>query len=262
MLLIVLACSNQKQSDKQMILKNPEKLNLEEKISEEIAYVTNPRPTDRQCKSDILKAKLDIEHGKLVYSQRNGFKRYESDLRKICEEKGLEYKVELHSCVVFEGQTQGCYGAYMDKVLIDKFGFDFKDKLSRQADSLFLVRVLKDDIAISSRQCDERAKPILGNRSYLESTISISDLDLKRKEAGRTWPAIDLSFIIEQDGTISKFYSNNFMPGLNHNRKFKDQLYKKAVDYIETNYPNWESGKIKGENVRTRHNLRITFIVK
>ena len=83
---------------------------------------------------------------------------------------------------------------------------------------------------------------------------------LRRTETFKTWPAIDLSFIIEEDGTISKFYSNNYMPNLEHNEQFKSQLYNIAVKYIEDNYPNWEAGKIRGTSVKTDHNLRITFI--
>ncbi|WP_062055936.1 hypothetical protein [Aquimarina longa] len=263
---ITFVCSDQKKSDKQTVEKSTTEPNLENKITDRKAYVTNPKSTDSLCKSDILKAKSDIDNGKFVYVQAAGlgfgFKRYESDLKKLCKEKGLEYDVDLIGCVVMEGQTQGCYGAYMDKALIDKFGSDFKEKLNRQADSLFLVRILKDEILIFSWDCDEKPEPILENKNYLETTLDVPNLDLKRTELGKTWPAIDLSFIIERNGTISKFYSDNFIPRLKHNEKFKDELYKIAVNYIKTNYPNWKSGKIKKSSVRTDHNLRITFIGK
>jgi len=257
-----LACSNNKKPEET----NNNELNSETKISERITYVMNPKATDSLCKSDISKAKSDIKNGKLVYVQTAGFgfgfKRYESDLKELCRKKGLEYDVDLIGCVVTKGQTQGCYGAYMDKILIDKFGSDFKENLNREADSLFLVRVLKNEIPIFSWDCDEKPKPILENQKYLETTLDVPNLDLKRTELGKTWPAIDLSFIIERNGTISKFYSNNFIPRLKHNERFKDELYKIAMNYIKINYPNWKAGTIRGTPVRTDHNLRITFIGK
>ncbi|MBL4604933.1 MAG: hypothetical protein JKY02_04515, partial [Flavobacteriaceae bacterium] len=246
--------------------KNKNKSSLENKISEPINYVINPSENDSLCKSDISKAKADIKNGKLVYVKTFGFgssvKRYEYDLKKLCEEKGIEYDIDLIGCVVMEGQTQGCYGAYMDKTLIDKFGFDFKGNLNRKADSLFLIRVVKDEIPIYSWDCDEKPKPILENKSYLETTLNVPNLDLKRTELAKTWPAIDLSFIIERDGKISKFYSENYIANLKHNEKFEKQLYDIAVDYIKNNYPNWKAGKIRGTSVTTDHNLRITFIGK
>ncbi|MFD2562627.1 hypothetical protein [Aquimarina rubra] len=260
------ACSNEKKSgDKEIIVKTNRSV-IVEKNYDPLEYVMNPSPSDSLCQSDILKAKSDIQNGKLVYVQTAGmgfgFKRYELDLKKLCKEKGLEYDVDLIGCVVMEGQTQGCYGAYMDKTLIDKFGSDFKDKLDKEADSLFLVRIIKEKIPVFSWDCDEKPTPILGDKKYLETTLDVPNLDLKRTELGRTWPAIDLSFIIERNGKISKFYNNNYIAYLEHNEKFKNQLYTIAVNYIKDNYPNWESGKINGTPVITDHNLRITFIGK
>jgi len=265
-LVFIFACSNKKKSDDKDIIANTDESVIVEKTYDPLKYVMNPSPSDSLCKSDILKAKSDIQNGKLVYVQAAGlgfgFKRYESDLKKLCKEKGLEYDVDLIGCVIMEGQTQGCYGVYMDKVLSDKFGSDFKENLNRQADSLFLVRVIKNEIPIFSWDCDEKPEPILENQNYLETTLDVPNLNLKRTELGKIWPAIDLSFIIERNGTISKFYSDNFIPRLKHNEKFKDELYKIAVNYIKTNYPNWKSGKIKDTSVRTDHNLRITFVGK
>jgi len=265
-LAIVSACSDHKKSNKQTIETSTSEQNLENKISDRIAYVMDPKLTDSLCKSDISRAKSDIKNGKLVYVQTAGlgfgFKRYETDLKKLCKENGLEYDVDLIGCVVMEGQTQGCYGAYMDKILIDKFGADFKEKLNQQADSLFLARVIKEEIPIFSWDCDEEPKPILGNKKYLETTLDVPNLDLKRTELAKTWPAIDLSFIIERNGKISKFYSNNYISNLKHNEKYKNQLYNIAIDYIKNNYPNWKAGEINGTPVRTDHNLRITFIGK
>lgn len=260
----MISCSDPKKSNKNVIDKQTGEQKLEYQISERLSYVMNPELTDSLCKSDILRAKSDISAGKLIYVQEAGlgfgFKRYETDLKKLCKEQGLEYEVDLIGCVVFEGQTQGCYGAFMDKTLIDKFGSDFKENLNRKADSLFLIRIIEEQIPIHSWDCDEKPKPILVNKKYLETTLDIPNLNLKRTEIAKTWPAIDLSFIIEKDGTISKFYSDNYIPNLKHNEKFKSQLYNIAVKYVQDNYPNWETGKIRGTSVKTDHNLRITFI--
>ncbi len=229
-------------------------------------YIKNPNPSDTTCLAQIKRAKKDVKNGKIVFNHPVGLGfgmlRYEEELKEVCKEYGLEYEVELVSCVVFEGQTQGCYGHYMDMVLSNKYGADFKSKLHRKADSLFLFNVLQDEIPVRYWFCDNEPKPILTGQNYLETTIEVSDLDFRRTELGRTWPAMDLSFIIERDGSISKFYTNNYIARDKHNKKYIDQLFNIGVEHIKSNYPKWKPATIKGISVRTDHNVRLTFVGK
>ena len=255
----LLACSQLKPANQIDTLRLPER----------IIYVSKPNPTDTLCISDIKRAKKDVEKGKIVFTQRVGFLfgniRYEKELRELCKQNGLVFDFDVMSDFVFEGETQGCYGNYMDKIIIEKFGAEFKDNLHKKADSLFLARTNLENKYVQYWDCDERPRlPTEIKRTTDEfPDISVADLDIKEcKGEYGGWPFIDLGFMVEKDSTISSFYLRNFVPQLEENKRFKEKLIALAVDYIKTNYPVWIPGKIKGIPVRTINNVRIFFIKK
>lgn len=229
-----------------------------------IAYVSNPAKTDSLCISEINKAKSDIENEGIVFTQAVGFlfghNRYEKELEKLCEEKGLKYDIDLIGCVVFEGQTQGCYGAYMDKALSEKYGSDFKKNMHKKADSIFLENAIKNKIAIEYWDCDER--PRLPNEKERTSDyipyLKVENIKIKRGDKQHNdWPFFDLGFIVEKDSTISGFYSRNYVSNFKENQVIEKELFEIAVKHIKKNYPIWVPGIINGIQVRTNNNLRI-----
>ncbi len=255
-LLIITSCLQNKRSD---YLNNID-------LPPQIAYIANPNKNDTLCISEIKRAQEDIANGKIVLTQSvglgTGTLRYESELRKLCKENGLQFDVDLFSCVEEVGQTQGCYGAYMDKTIIEKFGIDFKNNIHRQADSLFLQNADLHDKVVQQWGCDERPRlPSENERTndYL-TTIKIKNLKIENdgSENGE-WPFFDLSFIVEKDSTINGFYISYFASNTKNNEKLKQELYEIAVDYIKENYPIWIPGKIEGIPVRTDNNVRIFF---
>jgi hypothetical protein len=229
-------------------------------------YIEKPDPADSLCISDINRAKKDIENGKIVFTQDYGFLfgdiRYENELRKLCKDYGLVFDFDLISDVIFEGQTQGCYGAYMDKVIAGKFGNDFKDRLHKTADSIYLDNVIKSSKIIQYWDCDERPRlpnEIKRTDDYLP-TIIVNNIDIvENKGQYGGWPFFDLGFIVELDSTISGFYIRNFVPELDVNKKYKSELFNIAVKYMNDNYPKWIPGKIDRQIVRTDNNVRIHF---
>lgn len=231
-----------------------------------IQYVVNPNPNDTLCIEEIEKAKKDIEHGKIVFTKNMGFLygnfRYKNELEELCKLNGLEFDFDLFSCVQIEGQTQGCYGTYMDKVIYEKFGFNFKKQLHKKADSLFLSRANSENKIVQYWDCDERARlpsEIKRTSDFIPS-ISILIPEIKKKEGDfGGWPFFDLGFVVEKDSTISSFYISNFVAKLEENEKFKDELYLIAVQNIKKYYPTWVPGKISGVPVRTDNNVRIFF---
>lgn len=121
--------------DKKQPIAEIEDSNLENEYVEfdPIKYVSNPEKTDTLCISEINRTKDEIKTNGIAFTQEAGFlyghNRYEKELEELCKKYGLNYEIDLIGCVVFEGQTQGCYGAYMDKVLADKYGLDFKKQM-------------------------------------------------------------------------------------------------------------------------------------
>lgn len=263
---IILSCNNSQNSSntpKQIIEDNISDLQIENKLTEEFTYIKNPNSSDKTCISDIEKAKTDIQNGKLsiVYTNYEvANMRYENFIKKLCNEYGLIFKIDFINDVITENQTQGCYKSYMDKVIADSLGLNFKNNLENKADSLYLSTLLRENHAEWYFRCDTKPKPILNKRKYLETTLTLKDLDIKQNPKGNVWPSVDIEFIIELDGEITNIESNNFIPKLPHNEKFKETLCKIGVNYIEENYPKWEPGKIRETNVRTRNNVRLTFV--
>lgn len=231
-----------------------------------IAYVSNPAKTDSLCISEINKAKFDIENEGIVFTQAVGFlfghNRYEKELEKLCEEKGLKYDIDLIGCVVFEGQTQGCYGAYMDKVLSKKYGSDFKKNMHKKADSIFLENAIKNNIAVKYWDCDERPRLPTENERTSDFVPYVKVEHIKIKEGDNEYndyPFFDLGFIVEKDSTITGFYSEHYVPNFKENEIIRNQLFDVAVKHIKNNYPVWVPGTINGVQVRTDNNVRVHF---
>ena len=162
------------------------------------------------------------------------------------------------------GQTQGCYGYYMDKIIIEKYGLGFKEKIHQEADSLYLALVQLEDKIVDSFDCDEqpRLPNELSERNIYLPTLKVSEIDIKEKigEYGG-WPFFDIEFTIEKDSTISGFGNNEFVPRHEENKKFKGELFSKVKEHIQQEYPVWVPGKVKNTPVRTNANVRI-FIEK
>ncbi len=238
---------------------------INQKLPALITYVDNPNETDTLCISDIKRAKKDVANGKIVLTQSFGagtFElRYEEELRQLCKENGLEFGLDLMGCVVFEGQTQGCYGAYMDKIIIEKFGADFKKNIHRQADSLFLENIILNNKVVKHWDCDESPKlPSETESKSAYLTIKIKDVDIEKDVSGYgDLPSFDLGFIIEKDSTINGFYLLDYFDQLDKNEKLNTKLFEIAVAHIKENYPVWVPGKIKGVSVRTDNSVKIFF---
>lgn len=225
-------------------------------------YVLNPHFGDSLCRNDIKRAKEDIAKGKIAFTQQAGFRRslrYEEELKQLCKAAGLYYEIDFMSDFILEGQTQGCYGYYMDNVISEKFGDDFKSKMHKKADSLFLANVTKQNKTVQYWDCDER--PRLPNESkrtddYLPD-ITISEPKINAKHG---WPFFDIGFIVEKDSTITNFYLGGFVAQRKRYEKYSNELYNIVVKYIQENYPVWVPGKVLGIPVRTDNNVRIRII--
>ncbi len=249
---ILVSCVKQKKEDEKVILSSEYNL---------LKYIQKPKSDDSLCIDDIQKAKKDISKGKLVFCYPMGFGthqfRSEKQLIQLCKKYNIVFDYEMHSDVITEGQTQGCYGAYMDKKIAEKFGHNFKKQLLNQADSILLA----SNDTIEYYLCDKR--PHLPGKNDYETNID-AKLDSKLKKQLKAdeegdLPFMDIGFYIDKNGIPSGYFLNYFNDkDILSNKKLEDKLFKESVELLKK-YNYWETGQIKGQKVVTENNARIYF---
>src|ERR1700751_4065183 len=160
MTLFLFACGQNKNQDKQVSFIQPD--NPENRLAK---YIEKPSDKDSMCIKEIERAKRDISKGRIVFCMPMGFGsfqlRQEEQIQQLCKKNNLVFEYETFSDVIISGQTQGCYGAYMDKVIQDKFGVGFKEKLLNKADGILLA----SNDTIVYYLCDKRPQ-IPGRDDY------------------------------------------------------------------------------------------------
>lgn len=186
-------------------------------IPKRILYVSQPNSNDSLCIKEIERAKKDYSNGILVFCEAFGFLdsdlRYEFELKELCLKNEITFQYVVFSDSEIMGQTQGCYMDYMDKLILETHGINFKKTLHKKADSLYLIRVESKNTTVLYWDCDEKPHAIHeieGKEDFFLSII-VNRLDIKEKmgESGG-WPFLDIGFTIEKDSTISDFCINDF----------------------------------------------------
>jgi hypothetical protein len=224
-------------------------------------YVEHPDKTDSLCMDDIKLAENDIAKGHIFFCHPYGFGSIdlpqEKYLETLCIHHNMRFKKELISDVIFNAQTQGCYGAVMDNYIALNYDKDFKERLFHQADSILLAH--NDTVDYSS--CEKRPQ-ILGENDY-ETTFSIHLTPQLSKEVkmgkGNDMPFMDIGFYIDKFGLSSGFFLNFFMDADHQsNQKVKEELFNMAIAEIKK-VKKWEPGVYAGEKVNTEFNVRVFF---
>ncbi len=229
-----------------------------------LKYIDNPCSNDSTCREDILKAKSEVKIGKIKFLMPKNLAvfdiRQEIQLRRLCDSNGIIFDYEFFSCLVDRGQTNGCYGLYMDKIIAQKFGDDFKENLLKKADSMYVASFLTFDYT----KCD--TLPRLYDKDIQESTNM--DVPIKAELFNKLkvskygyYPQVDIGFYIDTAGIPSKYFLSQFIiyDEINENNKFKTELTKIAFDYIKQ-FKIWKPGIILNRKVKTDYNVRISFV--
>lgn len=224
-------------------------------------YISHPKRDDEICLSEIEKARKDINSGKTAFCMPSGEGDYglrqEKYIKVLCKKYGLFFKYEEINDAITKKGRQGCYGAYMDKFLAEKYGEKFKKSVLENADQI----LIKSNDTIDSYYCD--IKPVIKGIDPKDGSVIIR-LDSKLKNQLITdnlgyLPVIDLNFFIDKNGIPSGYHLDYFNDNKNNsNEKFKNQLLKIAIEELEK-YRNCESGKIKDKNVTTKNRVKVFF---
>lgn len=115
--------------------------------------------TDTTCLKAVKKAKTDVQKGKLTFCHFAGSLLYNplrsgNEMDSLLKTFDIDYKEEITSDVIFEGQTQGCYCDFMEEQIDNKFGKTFIDSLLNVSDSLYVVKNINDTFYYAN--CDTR----------------------------------------------------------------------------------------------------------
>lgn len=185
--------------------------------------------------------------------------RFENELKEVAESYGLEFKIDLISDVEFEGQTQGCYGAYMTQYIENKFGENFRKKIYDEADSLYVVRTVNGNKIVDFWDCDI-APHIPGENTERDFTMTLYIDCLQIPIDCSETILMDIDFIIELDGTTNSYCVSNKVLGTKQNEKYYKDLSEYSISELKK-IDKWCPGVLKNSNVRTRQNARV-YITK
>jgi hypothetical protein len=232
-----------------------------------VSRFDNVPSTDSTCLKDLVKAKKDLENGKLVYCHYAGNilfiqLRSEKQMTELLSKYQIEYKNEMSSDIIYEGQTEHCYCEYMEEKIKDKFGEHFLDSLLAVSDSLYAFSDPLDTFHYS--KCDTWPR-FPGEFEDMEFSYKLQDIfDSKVKypkgyivkEHRDTAAFVDVNFIVDKNGKASDigFW---FIFDHEENKKYEDYFISVIKPLItETK---WQPATVRKQIVISDMNIRIEF---
>jgi hypothetical protein len=263
LVILFFAISCKKNSNNKVDVKKTETLKLVFNNSDP-KYLLNPPKSDTLCSNDIERAKRDINKYHKLFIQTICFgcrsKPFETEIEEVLKKQKIKKVVEDIVCVVFEGQTQGCYSGYISLKMKEQYGDNYFSKIEKEAESIFIKNIIEKNKVVSIYDLKDKEKPkIINPEVYIESdyytTIKVN-LPVKID----TYKSLfaDITFIIEKDGTISNLSVANWVNDT-VDEKFKKDLITTALKILKEDYNHWNPGKYKGNIIRTENTLRVSF---
>lgn len=224
----------------------------------------NVSKTDTTCLKELELAKADIKNGKLVYCHNAGSMLYkelrsEKYMISLLKKYNIDYKNIMTSDVIYKGQTQNCYGDYMEEQIKNKYGILFLDSLLAISDSLCAFSNL-DTLHYS--QCDtwprypgenldeEFSKKI--QESF--NGFVIYPKGYIKKENQEISSFVDVSFVVDKTGKTADI-SFWFMFDHKENQKYKKH-FEEIIKPLILN-PIWQPATVRKQKVTSDMNIRI-----
>lgn len=228
-------------------------------------YVKNPKTNDRICKDDIERAQKDLGKYKNIYVSTSCFGckslLYEDEILEYSTKQKFKVINYDFSCVIIDGQTQGCYKAFIDLEMEKVHGKNFRQKIEKEAEKLMIENIKNHDKVLSIFDLSENDKPhfIKEDNLIKQGYIPTIKTGLPLKNAKSNSIFLDVSFIIEKNGKVSTLKNENWVTEAAENEKYKSELEIIAKNTILTNYNNWKPGKYKNTIARVKNYFRVDF---
>ncbi|MGV8993353.1 MAG: hypothetical protein ACOH1O_04570 [Flavobacterium sp.] len=159
------------------------------------------------------------------------------------------------SDVINKEGREGCYEAFMDKKIDQKYGLKFRQYILEEADSM----LLKSNDTVLAWDCDKKPQ-IEGITSaminvQLEKKLRI---DLSNDKINYV-TGLDIAFYIDKNGIASGYHLENYNSiEKQGNEKYKARLILAGIDALK-NHQNCIPGEILGQKVVTKQIIRIYF---
>ena len=228
-------------------------------------YVSNPNYDDRICNSDIKKAKHDLTKYKNIFVTTSCFgcneKPYENESVNYAISKGFKVINHDYSCVIINGQSQGCYKVFIDLEMERIHGKNYRKNIEQEGEKLMISDINSGKKIISIYDLEEKEKPTFINETELISQGYIPTIktNLPLKAVGKNSLFVDINFTIEKNGKVSNLHSVNWVIDEKENMKYQTQLEQIAKETIISKYNNWRPGNYKGNIARAKNNFRVNF---
>ncbi len=264
--IILFSCN--KKIDQEPYKKSEDDLELVtiEYKSEDPVYLKNPEKSDTMCINAIERAKIDLKNYEGIFTQATCFgcksEPYISETKKIVKSKGFKFHIEDFGCVIFEGQTEGCYSGYVNMIMKDRFGQGYYQDILDEAKENFIFNLVKNDSIISNYALREDERPKLKSQKIElidEGIMPTIQTEFPLKIKSNTSLFLDLRFVIGKNGNVSNFMVDNWVNVYPENEKYRQELIDKAIEELKIKYSNWIPGRYSDNIVRTENLLRVHF---
>lgn len=263
LVILFFTISCKESSDNKVTTNRPEVIKLGPAKTDS-KYLLNPPKSDTLCISDVERAKRDIDKYGKLFIRTICFgcdaKPFQAEIEEVLKKKKIKEVIEDIGCVVFEGQTQGCYSDFIILKMKELYGENYFSTIEKEAESIFIKNITENNKIVSVYDLEDNEKPkIISKKVNIESDYYTTlKVNLPVKIDSHKSLFADVTFIIEKDGTINNLSVDNWVNDAISD-KFKNELISFALKTLKQDYNHWNPGKYKGNIIRTENTLRVNF---
>ena len=128
LVILFFTISCKESSDNKVTTNRPEVIKLGP-VKTDSKYLLNPPKSDTLCISDVERAKRDIDKYGKLFIRTICFgcdaKPFQAEIEEVLKKKKIKEVIEDIGCVVFEGQTQGCYSDFIILKMKELYGENY-----------------------------------------------------------------------------------------------------------------------------------------